>query len=794
MSQLETATGTEKGQHPFPGTGSQTGATASDPEAVDSPVEPFKRYQDRIDREIIHRLSSHLPEWQNTDDGTDDGQEVMILDDGTDDGQEVMILDDGTGDGQEVMILDDGTDDGQEVMILDDGTGEERAHPLSAAVPLASLDLDRLASELSLGDCRRIIDQAQVLLESFYVHLPFKRALHGVDPIQKLNILRLRLAEAGAADAPTPLELHHEMTRIFASVCDRHTTYLLPSPLCEKMAFLGVKVEDFVDRAGQRRYLIAHAHGNLGRHCGGRDRESFLVPAAKRRQRLLEVVSWNGVPIRRAVELNSEHHGGSNVAARHARGLTRLTLRPLQSSLPPDEREVRIGYRVLEPAKRRDPTPDPEAKGRRVREAVLPWRVIDQPPVPAAEEACQTQAWGLDVEGDAVLQLSRLLFAGDGGGTGGRRVEDLFKAREAGGGRFGYLRIFSFNADSGEFVQEFLRQLRNLPQDGLILDLRSNCGGSIWAAERILQFLTPRPIQPARFQVRNTPAVRELCRLHSPSRLYPGLSLEPWLQSLEQAAHTGAEYSRAFQITSTASCNAIGQRYWGPVVLITDALSYSATDVFAAGFQDHDAGEIIGIDGRTGGGGANIFPHALLCDLAAASEARDRPLLEPLPQNLAMNVALRRAVRVGERAGMPLESFGVEPDHCYRMTYRDLVGDNEDLVAFAVDKLDSLPRRRLDATVAWSGDALELSALDVEGIDRLDACVDGRPCGSLDLETEAIELAGTGGQPSVLELRGYRHDRSPGDRHADVDRFLPGACQDRLVARRRLWIPDRPAH
>ncbi len=764
---------------PLPDADSEAGATASDPSPTTgaaAAIESFgRRFQDRIDGEIIRRLSTHLPIWESS----------------TDDGQEMIILDDGTDDGQEMIILDDGTDDGQEMIILDDGTGDEREDLLRSAIPLARLDLDGQAAAFNLGECRRVVDQARIMLESFYVHLPFKRALHGIDPIQKLNLLRLRLEDAGGPDVPTPLELHHEMTRIFASVCDRHTTYLLPSPLRDKVAFLGIRVEDFFDPSGQRRYLIAHADRDLGRFCRGRDRKRFLAPAAERSGKLLEVVSWNGVPIRRAVEINAEHHGGSNSAARLARGLTRLTLRPLRASLPPDEHEVRIGYRILKPDGGRGARQDPEA--RRVREAVLPWRVIDQPPVQAAEEACQTQAWGLDAEGDAVHRLSRLLFAGDAVEPGSRRpIRDVFRSREVGGGRFAYLRIFSFNADSGAFVEEFLRRIKRLPQEGLILDLRGNSGGSIWAAERILQFLTPRPIEPARFQVRNTQAVRELCRLHSPSPLYPGLSLEPWLRSLEQAACTGAEYSQAFRITSAASCNAIGQRYHGPVLLITDALSYSATDVFAAGFQDHGIGEIVGIGGRTGGGGANIFPHEILCALAAASDAPGRPLLEPLPGDLSINVALRRAVRVGERAGMPLESFGVEADHSYRMTCRDLVGGNEDLIAFAVDKLEALPRYRLDAGVAWSGDVLELSNLETVGIDRLDAGVDGRPWGAIDPAAGTAELAGIRGRPSVLELRGYRLDRSP-TRRPGVDRFLPGARHDCLVARRKLWIPDRPA-
>ncbi len=735
-----------------PGTESSTG--------VDRPAQEF---QEQIDSEIIHWMArNHDGEGHEAVPGT-------RSDRGTDDGQQVIPQDDGGG--------------------LPDPRMERSELDFSSmATLLENLDLDELASGLDLDEVRRVVDQAKALLESFYVHLPFKRALHGVDPVQKLSILRRRLEDAAAPEFPAPLELHREMTRIFASVCDRHTTYLLPSPLCEKLVFLGVKVEDCYDDSGQRRYLISHRDKNLARRARGRDRDSFLVPADQRRKRVLEVVSWNGIPIRRAVELNADHHAGSNPAARHARGLTRLTLRPLRVSLPPDESAVTIGYRVLKPGRNQGTLGDPRRSSCPIQEVVLPWRVIDQPPVQAVVEECQRQAWGLDAEGDAVHQLSRLLFT-QVAGEGSRSIRRAFRSREVCGGRVGYLRIFSFNADPGELVEEFLRRLRSLPQEGLILDVRGNSGGSICAAERMLQFLTPRAIEPARFQLRNTPAIRELCRKHSPSQLYPGLDLEPWLESLEQAARTGAEYSRSFPITSVRSCNAIGQRYHGPVVLITDALSYSATDIFAAGFQDHGIGPIVGVDGRTGGGGANIFGHELLCALAGEAGSAGGSPLATLPRNLSMNVAFRRALRVAGRAGMPLESFGVEPDCAYRMTYRDLLRDNEDLIALAAEKLEQQPARKLAADVRWRDGHLEVAHLETLGIERLDVYVDERPLGSIDPATDATQLTGVNGEPSVVELRGYELDGSPCEPGEGVGRFLPGARNDRLVAHRKLWVP-----
>ena len=56
------------------------------------------------------------------------------------------------------------------------------------------------------------------------------------------------------------------------------------------------------------------------------------------------MLGWNGVPIERAIEINGESQAGSNPDARFARGLDNLTIRPLNSSLPPDEHWVDILY------------------------------------------------------------------------------------------------------------------------------------------------------------------------------------------------------------------------------------------------------------------------------------------------------------------------------------------------------------------------------------------------------------------------------------------------------------------
>ena len=87
------------------------------------------------------------------------------------------------------------------------------------------------------------------------------------------------------------------------------------------------------------------------------------------------------------------------------------------------------------------------------------------------------------------------------------------------------------------------------------------------------------------------------------------IDLGPWFDSLEQATETGSVFSAARPITPEDGANEVGQTYHGPVVLITDARCYSATDIFAAGFADHEIGPILGVDDNTGAGGANVWTH-----------------------------------------------------------------------------------------------------------------------------------------------------------------------------------------
>src|SRR5437899_2837193 len=93
-----------------------------------------------------------------------------------------------------------------------------------------------------------------------------------------------------------------------------------------------------------------------------------------------------------------------------------------------------------------------------------------------------------------------------------------------------------------------------------------------------------------------------------------------WADSISQSVETGTLQSLAFSITKLESLALVRTTYRPKernIVLITDALCYSATDIFAAGFQDHEIGHILGTSNNTGAGGANVWTHSDLTALAS---------------------------------------------------------------------------------------------------------------------------------------------------------------------------------
>jgi peptidase S41-like protein len=520
-----------------------------------------------------------------------------------------------------------------------------------------------------------VVDTLAAVLAGAYCHLPQKRAGYAVDPVQALALLRRQCVEL------TDGEFHLAVTGLVTDLRDAHTRYVGPAALGDQVATLGFLVERYgPDRAP--RFLVSKVAEGAGIDDPG------FVPG-------VELEWWNGIPFARAVDLYASRETGGRPDARRARALESLTFRALRYGPPPDEHRVDIGYRTRRGA---------------ARELRVPWRVVD--PGRAASAVRPGSAASLklaaNLAAEAVRGAKQLLFApgvwhadrggGTGAGGGAGAGSGAGAAAPAGGdwlatslpdalaarplrtrrGRLGYLRIWSFDVDDDAFLDEVCRLLDRLPQRGLILDLRSNPGGLVWAAERLLQlFFGGERVVPTRFSLLASPMTRAMAA--SP---FNRLELEPWARSLEDAVTTGELYSQPLPLTDPDWCNDLGRRYEGPVVAVVDANTYSAGDLFAAGFVDNRIGPLVCVGEATGAGGANVWTSAQLRDALAGTPHA----FGGLPADIGFTISVRRAVRSGPADGVPIEDLGVAGIP-YRMTRRDLLDGNRDLLEACAEVL-----------------------------------------------------------------------------------------------------------
>ncbi|GAA3585561.1 hypothetical protein GCM10022235_65040 [Kribbella ginsengisoli] len=591
-----------------------------------------------------------------------------------------------------------------------------------------------------LSDAQRrvVLDQAEILIGEVYAHLPLKRAMHAIDPLQALRLLRHRLADLSET------EFHVQLQRIFLGLHDLHTNYILPSRYAG-FAFLGIFLERCVDD-GQTKYLVTKTFD----HIVGDPQLTAGV----------EVTHWNGTPIQLAVEANAAREAGSNKAAQLAQGLQNMTLRSINMSLPPDEDWIDVTYKV----------------GGTTHQTRVPWRVFESatevttpgtlPSLPTGVGVAAHHLVGMDLRTELARRVKRRLFAPASlsaapvaakarkpraaaplaaGPVPTNRPDEL-KARivDTPSGTFGHLRIFTFHMQDQDiegFLNEVARLLSLLPPEGLVLDVRGNGGGYVIAAEYLLQFFSPGRITPEPFQFVSTPGTTGL------STTVP--DYQAWKASLEESVSTGSAYSTALSLYPVDVVNSTGQLYQGPVVLVTDAQCYSACDIFAAGFQDHEIGPVLGVEGNTGAGGANVVTHEEL-----RTEWTDGQLKQ-LPKGVQMRVALRRSLRVGTRIGQPLEDLGVVPDRLHELTKRDLIEENADLMAAAGVLLAERQPRLLRFTSAAAGAKKRKLTITTGSVTSVDVYVNGRPVATSATTDGSTQLTVPGAAGDTIRIEGY---------------------------------------
>ncbi|EGF82912.1 hypothetical protein BATDEDRAFT_85649 [Batrachochytrium dendrobatidis JAM81] len=224
-----------------------------------------------------------------------------------------------------------------------------------------------------------------------------------------------------------------------------------------------------------------------------------------------------------------------------------------------------------------------------------------------------------------------------------------------------------------EAVREIHKLLSTVLKDtnAVIFDLRANPGGSGDFANAIPQLFKP-DFQPM--------PMRYLMSSVAYNTLVNGTYFFDTSGPAWYKTPPGSKYSIDHDRNSFNQANMYGQAYLKPVGAFTDAVCYSACDLFSTSIQSSETGYVLGEDGTTGGGGADVFPLNPTLLLFNRVDFKPMPYAKELTDKTTgqsytntVSIGVRQMIRNGKQKGQLVEDIGAVSDYIIRPRLTDIV-------------------------------------------------------------------------------------------------------------------------
>lgn len=516
-----------------------------------------------------------------------------------------------------------------------------------------------------------LASQAHFFLEQLFVHRDLKISEFGpeFDPVPRLAELRDKAATM------SPAALNSSLLTTFNDLHDLHTNFIAPKPLACASSFVPLEFTSVSDQ-GKRLVVIS-------------GKSKLLKELTKDLEIGMQLTAIDGKPLEQVLGDLAKVSGGANPDAMRARAVQMLSMLSHATHALPQTNERSFVFKrqngealtitlpwiaywedsCLADKERKNIMPFSQAMTMAVDDYQRRYtRIFDQPeltgePVPGFAERDTTAA-----------------------------LSEVFSVQllNTPAGRLGYVKLKAFywddeSLDLGTVVEAFRRTVEADLTDasGLVIDVRGNPGGVIVMAEKLVQLFAPRGVEPSTVRMLANDLNAEIFR-----RANDGDNR--WTAAIEAARHTQQRYTAPLPITPANEANTIGQIWFRPVVVLTDATCYSACDIFTAGMQDNGAATILGIDAATGAGGANVMDYETF--QAIFSNRQDSPFPD-LPHGQSMRVSWRQAIRAGQSAGSLIENAGIKPDVLVPLQPGDIGGESRALMRQIHRHIDMLKPR-----------------------------------------------------------------------------------------------------
>lgn len=566
---------------------------------------------------------------------------------------------------------------------------------------LSAVRDDIVFPELSDAEKRTVAEQAQLLLKGVYAHRFQKQDFYpGVtDPVPAVQAV---VDNIGALSVP---EMESELYRVFSSQRDLHLNYIFPQPYASFQSSLPLT---FKRVQGRRNFFEVRVDAINA------ERFAAFAPDQRMPEVGDKVIAYNGVRVQKAVNNLLEVGQGANRFGGFSRALARLTFRPHLLSLVPEDDEVTITFRGKKAGR----------YGRRYERytVTIPW--ITRVPAPVAQTQQRSATitaqdsstkprkillQEMNIKEDLFQKLFNDFRAENGllaqntyPSNASNEPEVTWGVIENRLGKFGYIRLASFVPVNG--VDFAVQEIRRIIYDefdgtkGMIFDVRDNGGGSGQLSDELPQLFGRNDAVTTQDRLINTD---EMSRIFNESIFGP--IFPAGLEAINEVSGTDATHTRVFNLFDSPGANTFGQVYNGPVAVLANSNSYSASDYFSCHMQDSGIGFVFGEEPRTGAGGANVFEHSLLAQFVPT-------VFTPLPNTHRARVSFGQGVRSGLNEGSFIEDFGCEADLLVSPRLSDLLdgGENQIIkITSALRYLSFFPRYR-SSVRASSNDFLQL--------------------------------------------------------------------------------------
>ncbi len=575
-----------------------------------------------------------------------------------------------------------------------------------------------------------LADQAYLFLNELFVHREVKIKDFGkeADPIPKLEALKKEAAQLSNE------EFHKRISGVFSDLRDLHTNYIAPRPLSCAAAFIPLRFDSVRD--GNREVVLVSSKLKLKPESV----EGLEVGD--------ELVSINGETTEKVLESLGKVSGGANPDAMRVRAVEMLSLRSLSTQEVPSEDELKMVFQ----------------RGTEKIEKTVPWyayRNLDclAEDLENPEEDLLSLRKRFYLSEDDFQKKYNKIFGSPTLVAKNKRwaapspLDEVFEMTSLStpAGVIGYIQLKGFswdnpNLDVATVVEGFRREIESrLSQaTGLVIDVRGNPGGYIVLAEKLVQLFSTKEVEPTKVQMLANKLNEEIFLKAN------GQEDNRWSAAVHSAIEKDQRMIRPMPITPRSEANSLGQIWFRPVVILTDAACYSACDLFSAGMQDNGAGVVIGIHKTTGAGGANVMEYNVFRQIM---EGEANPF-KALPYAQNMRVAWRQSIRSGKFEGGLIEDLGVRSDLVVPVKKEDVGNGSKELMKAIHQILDTLqPKytsglsvRRGSAVLLKNGEEAQWKEV-LYGVDSVDILVENQKVHTVELctrsrglETEEVSL------------------------------------------------------